>query len=161
MREAGGTVKWEEAREAGVEKKEKGKGRGNTRGQFQRIDRGGQRHALALGLAAALTFNCMGAFDVGPHTPPPPRSSPLPTQPDALTREVVHGKEQFAEGVADVAERRRDRAVELVHGELQPLQAGEVRADAVGNRALVRGTWGVRGGRPGGRASGRRPGRQG
>ena len=140
-REAGGTVKWEEAREAGVEKKRMGNGKGNGRGQSQPIDREGQGRALALGLATALVFNRMGAFGVGLSTSPP--SSTLQphgpycdiTTRRALTREVVLGKEQVDEGVADQAERLRDRAVELVRTELQLLQAGEVRADAVGNRA--------------------------
>mgnify|MGYP007041084402 CR=1 FL=1 len=37
-----------------MEKKRKGNGKVNGRGQFQRIDREGQARALALGLATAL-----------------------------------------------------------------------------------------------------------
>ena len=40
------------------------------------------------------------------------------------------------EGLANLAERLRDRAVELVITKIKPLQAGEVRADAVRD-----GTW--------------------
>ena len=138
-KEAGGTVKWEEAGEAGVEKKRKGNEKGNGRGQFQRIDREGQGRALALGLATALALPrgrvwCGPAYfstsTLQPHGP-----YRHTTTRRALTREVVIIKDQLGEGVADQAERLRDRAVELVHTELQPLQAGEVRADAVGNRA--------------------------
>ena len=54
----------------------------------------------------------------------------------APTREAVRVKDQVSEGVANLAERLRDRAVELVISKLKPLQAGEVRADAVRD-----GTW--------------------
>ena len=49
----------------------------------------------------------------------------------AHTREGVGVKIQVNEGVANLEERLRDRAVELVLLKLKVLQAGEVRADAV------------------------------
>ena len=52
------------------------------------------------------------------------------------TREAVRVKIQVNEGLANLAERLRDRAIELVFMKLKPLQAGEVRADAVRD-----GTW--------------------
>ena len=69
------------------------------------------------------------------------------TPPDAhsLTAEVVLVQEQVDKGVADEAERLWDRAVEVVGGELEGVQAGEVRADAVRDRAWV-GRWGSGGG---------------
>ena len=52
------------------------------------------------------------------------------------TREGVGVKEQLSEGIANLAERLRDRAVEVVILKLKPVQAGELRADAVRD-----GTW--------------------
>ena len=48
----------------------------------------------------------------------------------APTREAVGVKFQVNEGLANLAERLRDRAVELVITKLKLLQAGEVRANA-------------------------------
>ena len=55
------------------------------------------------------------------------------------TREAVGVKVQPSEGLADVAERLRNRAIELVITKVKVLQAGEVRADAVRD-----GTWLIR-----------------
>ena len=54
----------------------------------------------------------------------------------APTHEAVRVKIQVNEGLANLAERLRDRADELVITKLTVLQAGEVRADAVRD-----GTW--------------------
>ena len=54
----------------------------------------------------------------------------------APTREAVRVKNQLSEGLANLAERLRDRAVELVLLKIKLLQAGEARADAVRD-----GTW--------------------
>ena len=55
------------------------------------------------------------------------------------TREAVRVKFQVNEELANLAERLRDRAVELVLMKIKVLQAGEVRADAVRD-----GTWLIR-----------------
>ena len=52
------------------------------------------------------------------------------------TREGVGVKIQVNEGLANLTEGLRDRAVEVVMMKLKPLQAGELRANAVGY-----GTW--------------------
>ena len=54
----------------------------------------------------------------------------------APTREAVVAIGQVNEGLANLAERLRDRAVELVNAKIKLLQAGEVRANAVRD-----GTW--------------------
>ena len=54
----------------------------------------------------------------------------------APTHEAVGVKVQVNEGLANLAERLRDRAIELVILKLKVHQAGEVRADAVRD-----GTW--------------------
>ena len=55
------------------------------------------------------------------------------------TREDVGVKVQVNEGLANLTERLRDRAVEVVMFKLKLHQAGEVRADAVRD-----GTWLIR-----------------
>ena len=55
------------------------------------------------------------------------------------TREAVRVKVQPSEGLANLAERLRDRADELVLTKVKVLQAGGVHADAVRD-----GTWLIR-----------------
>lgn len=102
-----------------------------------------QRRALALSLATTLaprgaTSRRMG--QKGGHThlhhhTKVPHATGRTYPPYVLTSEAVLGKGQVLEGAANQAERRWDRAVEVVAGELQVHQAGEVRADAVWNRS--------------------------